>query len=66
VLVDAIPHHSPEAITMKFSVTVTITAEQVIEIEASDEHEAAKTAIDLFDFDEAEIIESDSQATELE
>jgi hypothetical protein len=45
-----------------FTVTVTVTSEQVITIEASDEHEAAASATDLFDFDQAEIVSSDAIA----
>lgn len=49
----------------KFTVTVHVVAEQTFEIEAEDEFEAVSTARDMFDFDEADIINSDAEVDEI-
>ena len=48
---------------MKFLVTIKITCEQTIEVEADDEHEAVEEAHNQFNFNESEIIDSDATAT---
>ena len=47
---------------MKFLVTIKITCEQVIEVEADDEHEAVEAAHNQFDFNQSEIVDSDATA----
>jgi uncharacterized membrane protein len=42
---------------MKFTITVTITAQQTIEIDAPSEDEARSTAVDQFNFDESDILD---------
>jgi hypothetical protein len=50
---------------MKYSVTVTLTAVQTIEVEADDEEEACASARDLFDLGEADIEEIETEFIEL-
>ena len=51
--------------TMKYSITIHIVAEQTFEVEADNEFEAVDIARDLFNFDEADIIESDAEVDEV-
>ena len=51
---------------MKYTVTITLTAEQVIEVEASDEFEAKRIAERQFNLDDADILDSDTDIEELE
>ena len=51
---------------MKFSVTVTITAEQTIEVEADDESQAMNKARRSFCLEQADIIDSDAEAEPIE
>lgn len=50
---------------MKYSITIHIVAEQTFEVEADNEFEAVDIARDLFNFDEADIIESDAEVDEV-
>jgi hypothetical protein len=51
---------------MKFSVTVTVTAEQVIEVDAADEFQAMGEARHFFCLERANIIDTEAVAEPLE
>ena len=50
---------------MKYQVTLTVTFEQIFEVEADSEADAAKFAYDNFDSSEAETLDSDAEVCEV-
>ena len=50
---------------MKFQITLHIVVEQTFEVEADDEFKAVDIARDLFNFEDADIIDSDADVNEI-
>jgi hypothetical protein len=59
------PSASLRSETMKFQITLHIVVEQTFEVEADDEFEAVDIARDLFNFEDADIIDSDADVNEI-